>query len=145
VEVDLEWPEAAFVGHIVIETDAGHLRGSVGERNVLAHDLEERFPRLARCIERGGWPAAYIEVLEVTKQERGRGAGRVLLEAALRRLGEAGVRYVFLHADADPGWQQELISFYEDSGFKVISGCQDKDVRPILMRADLSKGSARKS
>jgi GNAT superfamily N-acetyltransferase len=137
MEVELFWPETVSVGHIIVESDAGHLRGLVGERNVLARHLEDRFPRLARCIERSGWPAAYIEVLEVTKEERGRGVGRALLEAALGRLGEAGVRYVFLHADADPGWQQELIWFYEGSGFKEMAGCQDEEVRPTVMRASL--------
>jgi len=144
MEVNLDWTEAAAVGHITVETDAGCLHGWVAERQVLARDFEERgFPRLASCIKRGGWPAAYINYLNVTKEDRGRGAGRTILEAALRRLSKAGIRYVFLHASGDPDWQQDLISFYEGSGFRMMEKCQESFfVTPMLMRADLHKSTS---
>ena len=138
IEVATDWESSSDIGTLTAETSEGQLRAHVGEASVLASHYSDEFPRMSRCIRRTGWPAAYIYVIEVTSQRRGRGVGSALLSAALLECWDRGIRTVFLHASPERGYEKELIEFYADRGFKLVSSCDDGNGQ-LTMKADLTK------
>lgn len=138
IEVETDWESSSGIGTLIAETSEGQLRAHVGEASVLASHYSDEFPKMARCIQRSGWPAAYIYVIEVTSKRRGRGVGSALLSAALLECWERGIRTVFLHASPEEGYEEELIKFYADRGFKPALSCDDGNGQ-LTMKADLTK------
>lgn len=138
VEVVTDWEISSDIGTLTAEMRDGQLRAHVGEASVLASHYSDEFPKMARCIKRTGWPAAYIYVIEVTSQSRGRGIGSAILLAALTACRERGIVNVFLHASPETGYTRQLISFYEEHGFKISSSCDDGNGQ-LTMKADLRK------
>lgn len=69
-----------------------------------------------------GRPGVYVQDMYVAQQMRGRGLGRELMEAVLRRSRERGGRYVKLSVyDGN----EQAIGFYRSLGFRV---CDDEQV-----------------
>ena len=69
-----------------------------------------------------GRPGVYVQDMYVAPQMRGRGLGRELMEAVLRRSRERGGRYVKL---AVYDQNEQAIGFYRSLGFEI---CDDEQV-----------------
>lgn len=77
-----------------------------------------------------GRPGVYVQDMYVAPQMRGRGLGRDLMEAVVRRSRERGGRYVKL---AVHDGNEQAIGFYRSLGFKI---CDDEQ---LLALRDLGR------
>lgn len=122
-----------------VSVRGGELYAVRGHPYLVARMLsyDEDAPRLAECVKDLDAPVAYIQSVFVSPTIRGRGVGHELVRKALEKFHDAGVRYVFLHAMPDPGWEEELLRFYGDFGFIRAEKCQDETTLAFTMMADL--------
>jgi len=89
----------------------------------------------ARQAHQGQWPAgtASIRLLAVSPASRGRGYGRLLTQACLKRARELSIPAIFLYTGTFMTAARQL---YEKLGFKRAPEF-DRDPGPIAYRLDL--------
>jgi ribosomal protein S18 acetylase RimI-like enzyme len=111
-------------GVLLVAGDQGRIQGAV------------KFYPDAAHAHQGQWPAgaASIRLLAVAPASRGRGYGRVLTQACLKRARELSIPTIFLFTGTFMAAARQL---YEQLGFKRAPEF-DRDPGPIAYRLDLA-------
>ncbi len=116
-------------GDVITSTPADIERFGFGEQPrfeaLLAFEGEEAVGLALYFFEFSTWrgrPGVYVQDMYVAPQMRGRGLGRDLMEAVMRRSRERGGSYVKL---AVYDGNEQAIGFYRSLGFEV---CDDEQV-----------------
>jgi ribosomal protein S18 acetylase RimI-like enzyme len=116
-------------GEVMTSTAADIERFGFGEQPhfeaLLAFEGEEAVGLAVFFFEFSTWrgrPGVYVQDMYVAPRMRGRGLGRDLMEAVVRRSRERGGRYVKL---AVYDGNEQAIGFYRSLGFEV---CHDEQV-----------------
>lgn len=126
-------------GEVMTSTAADIERFGFGERPhfdaLLAFDGDEAVGLAVYFFEFSTWrgrPGVYVQDMYVAPRMRGRGLGRDLMEAVVRRSRERGGRYVKL---AVYDGNEQAIGFYRSLGFEV---CDDEQVLALRDQRDQS-------
>jgi ribosomal protein S18 acetylase RimI-like enzyme len=116
-------------GEFMTSTAADIERFGFGERPhfeaLLAFEGDEAVGLAVYFFEFSTWrgrPGVYVQDMYVAPEMRGRGLGRDLMEAVVRRSRERGGRYVKL---AVYDGNEQAIGFYRTLGFEI---CDDEQV-----------------
>jgi len=116
-------------GAVMTSTAADIERFGFGEQPhfeaLLAFDGEEAVGLAVYFFEFSTWrgrPGVYVQDMYVSPRMRGRGLGRDLMDAVIRRSRDRGGRYVKL---AVYDGNQQAIGFYRSLGFEI---CDDEQV-----------------
>jgi GNAT superfamily N-acetyltransferase len=110
-------------GEVLVVEDQGRIEGAV-----------KFYPDAAQAHQ-GQWPAGagLIRLLAVAPDHRGRGYGRLLTQACLKRAREVSIPTIFLYTGTFMAAARQL---YEKLGFKRAPEF-DRDPGPIAYRLDL--------
>lgn len=101
------------------EDEETYIEVLYGPADAVAGYFEERdFFELADQLRASESPTAGITGFVVDKGKRRKGVGGQMLQAVLSELDRLGVRSVWVHAVAEPGFTEELPAFYARYGFK---------------------------
>jgi ribosomal protein S18 acetylase RimI-like enzyme len=126
-------------GEVMTSTAADIERFGFGERPhfeaLLAFDGDEAVGLAVYFFEFSTWrgrPGVYVQDMYVAPRMRGRGLGRDLMEAVVRRSRERGGRYVKL---AVYDGNEQAIGFYRSLGFEI---CDDEQVLALRDQRDQS-------
>jgi GNAT superfamily N-acetyltransferase len=97
--------------------DADYLGSYYGTRSFVVGLLREKGEmEAAAWVENSGAArVAWLTGMEV--EDKGHGIGTAMVRRALAEFTKRGVEIVVLHAKADRGWREQLLSWYTKLGF----------------------------